>query len=273
MPLKTALKVASYQGPVIEGNIHKSLQLAYEIALEANQMRVDILLLPETFLSGYFDDKELARKHSIDLQSAEFQDICDYFQNIETTIILGLNERDNDNIYNSAVVIENGKYLGRYRKATTYPPYDYYTLGRDFPVFSKKGITYGIVICYDITFLEPARILASKGAQVIFCPCFNKVSRQSPMVHHLTSKNHFITRATENYVWLVVSDTIIDEENYTCPGSSCIVDPNGYIVASSQILTPNLLFYNLPSSSFNPEKQAKRIHGNKELNDILKSLI
>lgn len=62
MNLKTAIKVASYQGPVIEGNISQALQLAYKIVEEANQMGTDILLFPETFLTGYFENRELAKK-------------------------------------------------------------------------------------------------------------------------------------------------------------------------------------------------------------------
>ncbi|MBY0282230.1 MAG: hypothetical protein K2W94_08795 [Alphaproteobacteria bacterium] len=61
MDLKPALKVASYQGPVIHGNISEALLLAYKIAEEANQMGIDILLFPETFLCGYFEDKEVEK--------------------------------------------------------------------------------------------------------------------------------------------------------------------------------------------------------------------
>lgn len=92
------------------------------------------------------------------------------------------------------------------------------------------------------------------------------------MALHLTQRRYFITRALENHVWFVVSDTIIDEEKYICPGSSCIVDPNGHIVASSQILTSNLLVYLIPSSFLNTEKQAKRINSPKDLEIILRDL-
>ncbi len=58
--------------------------------------------------------------------------------------------------------------LEKYRKAYTYAPYDYYSLGREFPVFEKKGIKYGIIICLDSTYREPAHIAALKGARILF---------------------------------------------------------------------------------------------------------
>lgn len=92
------------------------------------------------------------------------------------------------------------------------------------------------------------------------------------MALHLAQRNYFITRAVENYTWFVVSDTIIDEEEYICPGSSCIVDPNGYIVTSSQILTSNLLFYLIPYSSLNIEKQERRLREDRKFQTILEKL-
>jgi len=96
--------------------------------------------MPECFLQGYFPSKELAMKHSIDLNSGLFLDLlkkCALYQT--TTLLLGLNEKDHNQIFNTVVVIEKGQLIGKYRKAYSYPPYDYYSLGNEFPIFEKKN--------------------------------------------------------------------------------------------------------------------------------------
>src|SRR5262245_54397402 len=141
MQMNDFFMVAAYQGPVKEGDSKNSLDVALETTHSAEQLKVDILCFPETFLHGYFSLKQQAMEHSIDLNSIEFSNICQRFSSFHhTTVLLGLNEREDGKIYNTVVVIENGKFLGKYRKAYTYVPYNYYSLGHEFPVFSKKGI-------------------------------------------------------------------------------------------------------------------------------------
>jgi hypothetical protein len=41
------------------------------------------------------------------------------------------------------------------------------------PVFRVAGLTFGIVICYDLTFREPAAAMAAQGARLLFVPTNN----------------------------------------------------------------------------------------------------
>ena len=193
------LKIASFQGRAIEKNPDKALDRTLQLMKEANSNSIDILCMPESYVHGYLKTKTEATQYSMDLQSSDFSDLCSQFKTFQTTLLLGLNERHGDHLYNTTVVIENGTCLGFYRKAYTYAPYDYFSLGTDFPVFEKRGIPYGIVICYDINFLEPARILALKGAKILFCPMWNCISKDAKMLAWMHSKNHFIARAVDNH--------------------------------------------------------------------------
>ena len=124
--------------------------------------------------------------HTIDLDSSEFAELCIRFKEFsKTTLLVGLNEREKGKIFNTVVVIEQGKFIGKYRKAYTYSPYDYFSLGQDFPVFEKKGIKYGIIICLDSTYREPAHITALNGARILFCPSFNRVPKTPEMLKFL----------------------------------------------------------------------------------------
>ena len=42
--------------------------------------------------------------------------------------------------------------------------------GRDFPVFETCAGQTAAVLCYDLEFPEPARIVSMNGARLIFCP-------------------------------------------------------------------------------------------------------
>jgi len=88
-------------------------------------------------------------------------------------IVAGLLEREGDAVYNTAVLIDRkGNLAGKYRK-TSLPREEIdggVTPGNSFPVFDTDFGRIGIMICWDVTFPEPARALAQQGAEVIFLP-------------------------------------------------------------------------------------------------------
>lgn len=267
--LNNYLHVAAYQGSVIEKKPEKSLEKIYQVMQVAERQQVDILCMPESYLHGYLNSKEEALQFSIDLSSAEFKKLCSKFKDFShTTLLLGLNERDGGDLFNTVVVIEQGKYLGKYRKAYTYAPYDYFSLGREFPVFEKKGIKYGIIICLDSTYREPAYITALNGARILFCPSFNRVGKNEKMLHYLKRKSHFIARAFDNHCWFVNSDIIWDEnDGQICPGYACILNDDGEIVTSSEPFVESLLTYSIPIKNL-LERKYKRLFGTQDLYNI-----
>lgn len=263
------LTVAAFQGRCIEGDSKSNFAKIIELMKESEARKIDILCLPESFLHGYFSTKEQALQHSIDLSSDEFQTMCDQLKIFsQTTLLLGINEKDHDEIFNTVVVIEKGRYLGKYRKAYTYPPYDYYSLGRDFPVFEKCGVKYSIIICLDSAFREPALISALNGAQIIFCPMFNRVQKDARMLHYLNRKSHFISRAFDNQCWFIASDIVWDEnDDHVCQGYATILDGDGKVVAQSHPFQEMLLTYSIPMQLLVGEAVIKktRRYGNPEL--------
>lgn len=259
------LKVAAYQGHAIVQDPTRALKKILEVMTEADNNNVDILCMPESYLHGYLKSDKEVTEHSISLDSLEFQVFCHEFRSFRTTLLLGLNERYQNKFYNTVVVIENGLCIGFYRKAYTYAPYDYFSLGSDFPIFKKKGVPYGVVICYDINFLEPSRILALKGAKVIFCPMWNSISKDAKMLAWMHNKSHFMARALENRCWIVASDIIVDEDkNETCSGYSCIISNKGELVSKSEPFAENLLTYSIPISSLKNDSE-RYLKGRKDL--------
>ncbi len=158
--------VASFQGPVALGDPEANIRTIVRTLEHAETRGAEIVCMPETFLHGYFPKESDARKNSVDLAGPFFAELLRRLARFQPTLIVGLNELRGGKLFNSVVVVENGKLIGRYSK--NYLVYQYFQRGHEFPIFHKRGIAYGIVICADTSYIEPARILAMKGAQIIF---------------------------------------------------------------------------------------------------------
>jgi beta-ureidopropionase len=99
----------------------------------------------------------------------------DIATNEGVTVIAPIYENDGGFFFNSAVVLDpSGEVQGIYRKTSLGTPEQAYYLPGNlgFPVFSdsRTGWRFGILICYDRHFPEAMRVLALKGADVVFVP-------------------------------------------------------------------------------------------------------
>src|SRR5919197_932952 len=134
----------------------------------ADARGVEIVSFPECCLTGYFDREEPTREHALRVDGPEIRSFLEQSGHFRATVIVGFNERRGEDLYNTALVAERGRLLGTYSKAFAYMPF--HKQGREFPVFEREGLKFGIVICADGGYVEPSRILALKGARVIFAP-------------------------------------------------------------------------------------------------------
>lgn len=162
------------------GESHEqNIQTAEKMITEAAQQGAKIICTQELFAGQYFPQ-------TIDVNKYEWAEpipgpICNRMQSLSeklgVVIIVSLYEYVRDGLYfNTVAVYEEGKYLGKYRKhhipeGPQYIEKYYFTEGdTGYPVFKTKYGTIGVLICWDEWFPEPSRILALKGADVVFYP-------------------------------------------------------------------------------------------------------
>lgn len=233
------------------------------ILTRAEAAHVDFLCLPEGFLTGYYAQEDLARQNSLEVGGGAFEEWLGLLGNFSSTIIVGFNERDGNRIFDSAAVIENGQLLGVQRKHYLY--HDYFTSGTSFSPFRSKGIAFGVVICLDTNYFEPARILALQGATILFSPMCNRVALDHSYASRPPYYSHFVARSHENRCWLIAADWVwANDGESVCPGHSCIYDPNGREIARSHEGDEDLLIADISKERLFQEK-GRRVHGSPAL--------
>lgn len=81
----------------------------------------------------------------------------------------GLLEIDDENFYNTTVVVYDGRVVARHRKIHTFIN-PHLTPGDRYTVFQLFDCTFGILTCYDNNLPENVRITTLLGAEIILMP-------------------------------------------------------------------------------------------------------
>lgn len=234
------LKIATVQLPANTFG----LAAIKECLQRADDENVDIICFPEGYLNGYTRDEGYARSTAINLSSQKFSEILANLIEFTTCAIIGIIEIEDGKLFNTAIVVREGKLLGKYRK--THPQEGIFEAGTEYPVFDIKGHKFGINICYDANFPEASQKLAEQGAEIIFFPLNNVLPIASAEKWRYKHVENLIQRARETSAWVVSSDVITRHDQTTGYGCSAIVSPTGEVVEKVQELSEGFVVVELP---------------------------
>jgi predicted amidohydrolase len=186
----------------------------------------DILVLPELCNSGYnFTSFEEAWETSEKIENSIFINyLTSKCKKFNLHIVSGFNERDNNNLYNSAILIGPKGYIGKYRKLHLFMnEKDYFKPGNiGLPVFDIGLCKIGMLVCFDWIFPEVWRIVALKGAEIICHPSnlvLPGLAQKAVPIHALT-----------NRIFTITANRIGTEGDLSFTGLSTIANPHGDIV-------------------------------------------
>ncbi len=219
----------------------KEAMIAKHIPLieEAGKKGVQILCLQEIFYGPYFCAEQDIKWY----QTAEpvpgptTNKLAEYAKKYKMVMIIPVYEQAIEGVYyNTAAVIDaDGTYLGKMRKVQiphTWPGFwekFYFKPGNlGFPVFQTAYAKIGIFICYDRHFPECARVLALKGAEILFNPSAT-VTGKSKYLWELEQP----AQAVANGVFIGANNRVGLEKPWEFGefyGSSYFVDPRGKIL-------------------------------------------
>src|SRR4029079_10663013 len=242
------MKVAAYQAPLLADGSTEALGLIRQQVVRCEAQGIEILCCPEGVLGGLAD--YVARPAAIALHCGDLNDVLAPLASDIVTTIVGFTETDRGGrLYNSAAVFHRGSVVGVYRKLHPAINKSVYSAGEAMPVFTVGGLTFGVIICLDSTFAQPASVMASRGATALFIPTNNglPIKRANPDI--IADARRFdIARAMENHMSVVRADVAGQADNLLSYGSSGVVDFDGRVLATARRLSADLVVSDIDAS-------------------------
>jgi predicted amidohydrolase len=208
-----------------ETNLNKIVHSIFE----GSDLGVKVLVFPECALTGYALSLNEAEAFSESIPGPSTEQISEVCRKTGCLVVLGMLEKDQSgSVYNTAVLIGDDGVLGKYRK--THLPFlgvdRFLSRGMSIqPPFETSAGKLGLLICYDLRFPEPIRILALKGAQAVCLP--------TAWPNTATFYPEFMaqSRSSENGLYLIAANRIGEERGTRYLGRSVIVGIDGEILA------------------------------------------
>ncbi len=220
------MKVGFVQFEPLFGEVDRNLDEAADMIAQSG---ADLIVLPELFNTGYvFTSKDEAKALSEEIPGGKTtRRLCDAAKDAGSFIVGGIAEKDDERIFNSAVLVSPDGYIGKYRKTHLFfEEKKWFDPGDEgFRVFDIGVCTIGIMICFDWFFPESMRVLSLMGADLICHPA-NLVL---PFCQEAMK-----TRCLENHVFAITSNRTgresRGEQSLLFTGTSQITAPDGTIL-------------------------------------------
>lgn len=237
------MKVAAYQAPLLPSGSMDAIGLIADQVKACEAAGVEILCCPEAVLGGLADYCGRPADCALDVSSGQLRAVLTPLTSRTVTTIVGFTEVGaGGQLFNSAAVFCQGEVVGVYRKKHPAINRSVYEPGTATPIFKVGRLVFGIVICRDSTFREPARGMATRGATALFVPTNNALApvKGGPeVVDHARGTD--VGSATENGVSVIRADVAGRVDGLESYGSSGIVESDGTVLRVAKSLVPDLL--------------------------------
>ena len=222
----TPLRAAIYQYECRDESPAERLQRLDRV-LEADGGKLDLVICPELFLSGYNVGDRI--RHLAEPQGGPFaQAAAALAIKRRVALIYGYPEQAGDVIYNAAACIDRGgRTIAHHRKLRLPNAYEksYFTTGDAYTLFELHGWSIAILVCYDVEFPEAVRACAARGAQLVVAP--TALKKEWAFV----ARSMIPTRAFENRFFVAYANYCGREGSFEYLGESCFAGPTGRVIA------------------------------------------
>lgn len=219
------MKIACLQMDMQLGKPEENYRHATQMIADAMSDCPDVIVLPETWNTGFFPKSNL--QAYCDADGRQTQELMrGLAQQHRVNIVAGsVSCLRGGNVYNTSYVFNRtGDCIATYDKTHLFSPMGEnlaYKPGNSLCTFEMDGIACGLLICYDIRFPELVRTLALQGIQILF------VVSQWPQerMQHLHSL--LTARAIENQMIVVCCNSCGKTEDTVFGGGSMVLDAMG----------------------------------------------
>ena len=223
------MKVSCLQMNMEPGKPDLNFNHAKQLICDAVKEETDVLVLPETWNTGFFPKENLAEiscNNGIEVKEQIGRLAREYGVNI---VAGSVSNKKENRIYNTAFVFNRkGECVAEYDKTHLFTPMcedKYYTAGDRLCRFELDGVRCGIIICYELRFPELIRTLALSNIDMLF------IVSQWPKARTFHLRTLTIARAIENQMFVVCSNSCGRTLDTVFGGNSAIINPLGETLA------------------------------------------
>ena len=296
--MNNTTKVAAAQLAPVFLNKEKTIEKACSAIEEAGRNGSKLIVFPEAFISGYPDwvwlipnskGADLNKlylklvENSISLPDNATDKLCKAAKLANINVVIGMNEANSEtsgaSLFNSLLFIgENGKILGRHRKliptggerliwgqgdGTTLKSYD-----------TSVGKLGGL-ICWE-SFMPLARnAMYENGTQILAIPTWDKSSNWLGSMQHVAREGGVfvisvcmalkMTDIPDDYEFKKLYP---DGRDWINTGNSCIIGPNGKILAGPLEAEEDILYADIDLNDIITSKRMFDVVGHYARTDV-----
>ena len=228
------MKIAVGQMNSILCDVERNFTTAEALMRSAAGLGADIVLVPETFTTGYNVGDRISEV-SDTIPGRTTDRLAKLCKELRIHFYGSFIEKEGARYHNTAVLVSpKGEILARYRKVHLFSAEkEMFESGCEAKVVKTELGTLGLTICMDLLFPEYIRGLVLSGAEYII----NSTDwlRYGPVDqwqwHYQQPRALATIRALENTVCLAMACQWGTEGNFAKFGYSCIVSPSGRVLA------------------------------------------
>jgi NAD+ synthase (glutamine-hydrolysing) len=244
--IRMALSQTNFAVGDLQGNRNKII----EHIKQAGALQCDVVAFPELCLTGYPPEDLLYRQQFISDQITVFNEICQHVS--ESVCVLGMVDSKDQQLYNTAAIIENKKHKASYYKINlpNYSVFDeqrYFTSGNTPMVLDISGLKIGLSVCEDIwipnnvceveRFAGHADMLLNISASPYYT---DKPKERFKLLQSLAQR----TQATVVYVNLVGG-----QDELVFDGQSIVMDKSGKPITTGAAFEEDFIVFDLESET------------------------
>ena len=231
------VRIAVAQYPPRVGDVDGNRALAVAWAGRAAAAGAQLAVLPELASSGYvFASVAEAQAAAEDAREGPIVTaLAAVCRESGMYVAVGIDERDGDCRYNSAVLLGPQGHIATYRKLHLFhDEQSWFVPGDRLPVAQLPFGRVGMVICYDLWFPEAVRALALGGAEIVAVPTNWVASFKRTVADergYIQGDYVAMVTAAQSGVVMACADRIGEERGTTFLGASIIVGADGWPLA------------------------------------------
>jgi NAD+ synthase len=236
------LRIALAQLNPTVGALKTNLALGKQAIADAEAAGVDVLLLSELFLTGYFPEDLFFRRQFLDDALAAARELCAATAGTGVSLVLPTVWRDAAGLRNAVLLAEGGE-IAAERCKRELPNTDvfyekrYFVPGDLMEPLTIKGVTIGVPICEDIWQPHVCAHLVDAGARLLLCPNGSPYWKNKQALR----KDVIRARVAETNVPMLYVNQVGGQDELVFDGASLAIEPGGRVVIQGRSFVPDFI--------------------------------